>query len=180
MLSSSAAPALSRGRLVICPQCGYSYSAQHGSCAWCTKPLTAPENAATAPLRHLPSTAPVQPQANTYFALQACALLQFLPSGVCLPVSLKTPAVLGRACTDLDEVVDLTDLNAYQHGVSRQHCLLRRRGTTLAVTDLDSTNGTYLNGERLLPYREVVVSEGDRLILGSLHLILFFTQSKDC
>lgn len=43
------------------------------------------------------------------------------------------------------------NLKHYQGGlkVSRQHALLFQESKTLYIQDLDSTNGTYLNGERL-------------------------------
>lgn len=46
-------------------------------------------------------------------------------------------------------------------GVSRKHCEIRREGGQIVVDDLQSTNGTYINGKRLdAPYR---VSVGDVL-----------------
>ncbi len=36
--------------------------------------------------------------------------------------------------------------------------------------DLDSTNGTYLNGLRLSPHKVHSVAHGDSLTLGELHL----------
>jgi pSer/pThr/pTyr-binding forkhead associated (FHA) protein len=103
-------------------------------------------------------------------------VLQFLPSGACVSLILERPTILGRdPYPDPYEALDLTDLNAYQHGVSRRHCRLERRGEHLVAVDLDSTNGTYLNGEALQPQREYVVSHGDKLILGTLHLTISFS-----
>jgi pSer/pThr/pTyr-binding forkhead associated (FHA) protein len=109
-------------------------------------------------------------------------LLQFLPSGMCITLALDRPTVLGRhsfaASPTPDRVVDLSHLGAEKHGVSRQHCLLRRQGAHLILTDLGSTNGTYLNGERISPHRPHRLSEGDRLILGTLHLVVFFGPAR--
>jgi hypothetical protein len=65
------------------------------------------------------------------------AILQFLPSGVVLTLALDNPALLGRTsgASELFDQFDLSDLNAVKHGVSRQHCQLRRQDDHLIVTD---------------------------------------------
>ena len=65
-------------------------------------------------------------------------------------------------------------LAAQQHGVSRQHCLIERRASGLTVSDLGSTNGTFLNERRLEQHRPYALVHGDCLILGTLHLAVFF------
>ena len=47
--------------------------------------------------------------------------------------------------------------------VSRKHALIRRRLGQYAVTDLDSTNGTYVNGRRI--ERSATIKPGDKLTL---------------
>lgn len=69
-----------------------------------------------------------------------------------LPGSVKT---LGRAAR-ADFVVDAGM-------VSRVHCRLAAGPTWLEVTDLDSTNGTYVNGQRVTT---AVMSDGDELGIG--------------
>ena len=75
-----------------------------------------------------------------------------------LPGSIKT---VGRA-TRADFIVDAAL-------VSRLHCRLTAGATELEVVDLDSTNGTFVNGERI---SRVVVKEGDRLGVGRVELIV--------
>jgi len=126
-----------------------------------------------------PFTLPIPSQGKVYFGPETHAILQFLPSGVCHTLVLKEPLILGRATYLVQgEMLDLTEHNAYQHGVSRLHCMLRRQGTHLVVTDLGSANGTYLNGEPMLPHKDYVLSDGDQLILGTLHLTVFFSTSR--
>jgi hypothetical protein len=62
--------------------------------------------------------------------------------------------------------IDLTD--AKEHGVSREHICLYRRGHAVEVEDLGSTNGTLLNGVPLKPYRPASLNDGDQLQLGQL------------
>ena len=84
--------------------------------------------------------------------------------------------ILGREAESLEHIehIDLSSLNAMHHGVSRQHCQFRRQGLQLIVTDLNSTNGTYLNDRRLETGKDEIVLHGDKLILGTLHLLVTF------
>ena len=114
--------------------------------------------------------------ASHYYTFEPGALvvLQFLPSGACVPLTLDNPAILGRRHGKItDDVIDLSPYNALLHGVSRCHCLLQRDNNQLIVADLKSINATYLNGQRLTPYEEHAVAHGSRLILGTLHMLVF-------
>ena len=51
--------------------------------------------------------------------------------------------------------------------VSRRHAEIRRRGPVVVLVDLDSTNGTIVNGRRV---REHPLSDGDRITLGNSRL----------
>ncbi len=53
--------------------------------------------------------------------------------------------------------------------VSRRHALITVRGGVVEVRDLDSANGTYVNGERVMAAE---LREGDRLRIGDLTLEL--------
>lgn len=73
--------------------------------------------------------------------------------------------------------VDLTPFSAYQLGVSRRHALLRKTTTsTIEVLDLGSTNGTFLNGERLTAHESYLVRDGDDLRLGRLEFKIYFQK----
>ena len=51
---------------------------------------------------------------------------------------------------------------------SRHHAEIRRSGSGFVINDLGSTNGTYLNGERLTADRRI--SDGDIVTVGSVNL----------
>ena len=51
--------------------------------------------------------------------------------------------------------------------VSRQHCEVVRTSSGHTVQDLESTNGTYVNG---IPVRAATLAHGDRIELGPLTL----------
>jgi predicted component of type VI protein secretion system len=62
--------------------------------------------------------------------------------------------------------------NAFQipeQSVSSHHCEVVQRGVELVVKDLNSTNGTFINGE---PVKEAVLKSGQILRLGQVELRL--------
>jgi signal transduction histidine kinase len=71
-----------------------------------------------------------------------------------------------------DNMVDLSPLDARRLGVSRRHARLWTTGTGLFLIDLNSTNGTILNGHRLNPGTPFYLGNGDALSLGNLDLIV--------
>jgi hypothetical protein len=158
-----------------CVHCGRFCRPHDTMCPQCRQPLHTSVSLATRRLDRCPLTVPVRHQGSVHFASDARAMLQFLPSGVCILLPLKTVVIIGRAAGPIRKnILDLSDLNAHWHGVSREHCLLRRESTSLVVVDLNSMNGTYLNGERLMAYQGYVLANGDQVILGTLHLTVFF------
>jgi hypothetical protein len=70
--------------------------------------------------------------------------------------------------------VDLAPYGAYENGVSRIHAAIRRGEDTLMLVDLGSTNGTYLNGQRLIPNQPRVLRDGDEVRFGKLVCYIHF------
>ena len=68
---------------------------------------------------------------------------------------------IGRA-PNADFIVDATL-------VSRLHCRLSAGATELQVEDLESTNGTYVNGERV---ERAALKSGDRLGVGEVEFLI--------
>jgi pSer/pThr/pTyr-binding forkhead associated (FHA) protein len=85
--------------------------------------------------------------------------------------------ILGRA--DLNARyhpdVDLTPYGALDRGVSRGHAKLHIDEENLYVTDLGSTNGTFLAGKRLEPDEPTLLRKGDELLLGRLAVQILFS-----
>ncbi len=91
-----------------------------------------------------------------------------------------TKLTIGRVDPDTGEspVVDLIDCKAIEKGVSRRHASIVRRDTgTLSLVDQDSDNGTYLNGQRLVPNQPRILRDGDEIRLG--HLVLYVRFDKN-
>lgn len=68
-----------------------------------------------------------------------------------------TPFVIGRANGDYAPGAA---------GVSRRHCFIDRTGKTYYITDLESTNGVWINGRRLKPYNRTAIECGDIIGIG--------------
>jgi pSer/pThr/pTyr-binding forkhead associated (FHA) protein len=64
--------------------------------------------------------------------------------------------------------LDMTADGGLEHGVSRRHARIYTRDGTCFVEDLDSTNGTFLNGERITPYLPYAFHDGDSLTFGTM------------
>lgn len=65
--------------------------------------------------------------------------------------------------------VDLTPYAGYRMGVSRRHAEIRLENKKyLNLYDLGSSNGTFLNGDRLLAHRSHRISNGDEIRFGQL------------
>jgi hypothetical protein len=85
---------------------------------------------------------------------------------------------LGRfdASTQFKPEVDLQPYGATEKGVSRRHASIIRRDGALHIVDLDTPNGTYLNGQRLIPHQARVLRDGDNIRLGHLVLQVQFAR----
>ena len=67
------------------------------------------------------------------------------------------------------------DVRLDDEGVSRSHLKLSRDNDGFVIVDLDSTNGTYVNGSKI--HRERLV-DGDRVQVGSVTILKFSYQDS--
>jgi pSer/pThr/pTyr-binding forkhead associated (FHA) protein len=70
--------------------------------------------------------------------------------------------------------VNLVPYGGLEKGVSRVHAMLERTDDTLTITDIGSSNGTYLNGQRLVRDQPRVVRDGDEIRFGNLVTRIYF------
>ena len=94
-----------------------------------------------------------------------------------IEVCLENEFVIGRITEATEEkVVDLTLYNAFNLGVSRRHLMVRRSGDEYEVMDLKSSNGTWINGQRLVPLQPYTVKSGSQIRLGNMRIFVSFRQ----
>lgn len=89
----------------------------------------------------------------------------------------RDEAVMGRpdAATGRVPEIDLRQDEA----VSRRHARLFRGTDGFFVEDLDSANGTMLNGDWLTPVKPVALQEGDRIELGEVTVIRVLSLGRE-
>lgn len=95
--------------------------------------------------------------------------LYFPKSQKSIKFRLENRMIIGRAAPDGTRPdVDLGIFGAEDQGVSRQHLALSIDGSELNVTDLQTGNGTTLNGAKLEADKAYPVNHGDLITLGKL------------
>jgi pSer/pThr/pTyr-binding forkhead associated (FHA) protein len=62
------------------------------------------------------------------------------------------------------------DLPLHDPEVSRHHCLIRIRHQEVAISDLGSSNGTFVNGHRLVS--QVKLATGDEIVIGPFRYVV--------
>lgn len=87
--------------------------------------------------------------------------------------------VLGRAdpMSAFRPDLDYGPYGGMRYGVSRRHALLRPEEDALNIFDQASTNGTWVNGQRLMPGQSFPLSDGDIIELGALRMTLRVDES---
>ena len=76
----------------------------------------------------------------------------------------KLPLTVGKLAGAVDMVIK-------EQSISRMHAKFSRNGNSIYVTDLNSTNGTFKNGMRIVPNTSEMIEPGDEIRLGKLKFI---------
>lgn len=92
------------------------------------------------------------------------AILPFPPA--------RTEIIVGREdpVSNVFPDIDLTDHGGDEGGVSRQHARIFIQGSQVLVEDMNSTNYTHVNQQRLTPGQPHPLNDGDELRLGRIKL----------
>jgi response regulator RpfG family c-di-GMP phosphodiesterase/pSer/pThr/pTyr-binding forkhead associated (FHA) protein len=85
-----------------------------------------------------------------------------------LAVLAGSPIIVGRDATCGLQIID--------RGVSREHAKIVRIGEMVFLHDLDSRNGSFVNGERV---KEELLREGDVIRVGATQLVFESLRSKN-
>lgn len=170
-----------------CPYCGHLeyegalYCSECGAPLFSTSPVTQTLGAVYPPHPDMEEAVPV----STTSARPDKIVLLLAESGrtITLDLSEANEWTLGRLAPAQAVMpdIDLTPYNAYESGVSRLHAVIRVRDDgRVTITDLDSSNGTRVNGIKLPPNRPQQLHHGDMVSLGKLAFqVLFKTSNED-
>lgn len=141
---------------LTCPACGIDIDAGDKFCRNCGAVMeAAPAGVET------PSVTP-----------SAGRRLIVLSSGAEIPLPSEGEILIGREdpISGVYPEVDLTPHDGEVAGVSRRHARLTVEGGKLFVEDLDSTNYTFVNRQRLVPKTRHPLNDGDELRCGRVAL----------
>jgi len=90
--------------------------------------------------------------------------------------------IIGRKTeeTASEPFLDIPEADAFNMGLSRRHAVIRKAKSGFEVIDLSSTNGTWLNAERLVPNRPYPFGSGAQLRVGHMRLfVIYHTDLKN-
>lgn len=153
-------PAAAAPAALHCSVCGAEVSPNQAFCASCGAALQVVQEQV---VEVVPETIAVGPH------------LEVMQSGAHIPLVAQAELLVGR----LDEVsgiepeVDLTPHGGLDGGVSRRHARLFYEGNAWFVMDLDSTNGTFVNGKEVAPKTRVPLHDGDKVTFAEVEVIFY-------
>ncbi len=162
---------------IFCPVCKFKNPPDAQVCIYCKSPLpdqhsrtTAETGVKESKLLHkvedLIEKAKVPSQGISIFLLDNASPIAVLND---------EQFVLGRAMEDFGErIIDLIPHGGFDLGVSRKHCLIQKNGASYEVIDLDSTNGTWIEEQRLVPNKVYSLPSGSLLRLGRMRVVVIY------
>jgi hypothetical protein len=156
---------------ILCPNCGKKNSASAEKCSNCGATLKSKE-ARTRVMKKPDLDGDAHPMESGRMLLAIKTRKQPLE------VYITKEMVIGRSSPDSSfrPDIDLAPFDGEQHGVSRSHASLKKEGDTIVITDLESSNETHINGERLYPHETRVLRHGDEVQLGTLMMKVQFKK----
>jgi len=93
---------------------------------------------------------------------------------------IQPQVTLGRQVgTNQRSHVDLEPYGAFDKGVSRVHARIRRNGDRFYAEDMESSNGTFVNGTGLNKGESKLIKNGDELRLGELRMHVYMLADTD-
>ncbi|MBM3238177.1 FHA domain-containing protein [Candidatus Poribacteria bacterium] len=146
---------------IKCPKCGVSNPADSKFCSECGAKLReAPVSEPT-----VPTPTPTPPPTPTPKPSVA-TLVTATGQEIALPD--KAEIIIGR--TDVGIVVDIdtTPFGGHPGGVSRRHCKITVQGDQYSIDDLNSTNGTFVDGTQLAANTPTPLQNGAQIVLGKV------------
>jgi len=163
-----------------CPYCGYNNREGLLFCEECGQGLTdartGPANATHVFEGNASDYAIKSAWGSASLTTAATIIVHIRDAADPLQMPLADQMILGRydSTNSHQPDIDLTPYGALEKGVSRLHATIERNEDVLTLVDLNSSNGTHLNGQRLTPNQPRVLREGDEIQLGKLVAHIYF------
>ncbi len=106
--------------------------------------------------------------------------LRLLKSGACFSIPPEKESILGRASEkqSIFPDIDLSPYRAFEEGVSRLHATITASNAEVIITDLGSSNGTFVNGIKIEPKVPRLLKRGDVVSLGKLKFEIIAQEKR--
>ena len=163
--------------MIICPNCHHEELPGSLFCSECGTQLVVSETPTTQHIQRNPSDilavkppsqSPATAQSSTNLVIDTVVSLHMVDSGQILQLGGQTEFTIGRTAEGQPILpdVDLSVYEAYAQGVSRLHAALKIHNQRVVITDLGSSNGTRVNGQKIVPHVDYPLNHGDMIALG--------------
>lgn len=113
------------------------------------------------------SPTPAEAEASVASSLR---LSGYLSDGTLWDIAIPFSAIGREGGVTIGRDATVADVPLPENGVSRLHLRLELNEQGLAVVDLGSTNGTFINSRPLTPSYGYPLADGDTLTIGTLNI----------
>lgn len=163
--------------MITCPNCQHEELPGSLFCNECGAQLVIPETLTTKSIQRIPSEVlsgksipevTLPQKAAVIAAVNADVSLHMVDSGQIVRLTGQTEFTVGRTAEGQPILpdVDLSQFDAYAQGVSRLHASIKIYQQRVVITDLGSSNGTRINGQKIVPHVDYPLNHGDMIALG--------------
>lgn len=171
--------------MIVCSNCKHANMSGAMFCAECGAQLSAADSLTTQNIDTGQVKQAMRKRAEVLsiplppIVINDWVTLHLMDTGQVLPLSERNEFTLGRISEGQPIMpdVDFSPYQAYASGVSRLHAVIKRDGSRILLMDLGSSNGTYINGKRLDPNMDYILTNGDVIALGKLKMQVLLKAS---
>jgi hypothetical protein len=166
--------------MILCPNCHHYELAGSLFCSECGAQLITTGHLTTQtirpnsadPLGGTAGISPVPAPLQAEKGVESGISLHLMDSGQILSLAGRTEYSIGRGVEGQPVFpdIDLTPYHAYSEGVSRLHATLKILPHGVLITDLGSSNGTRINGQKIVPHIDYPVNHGDVVAFGKMKM----------
>ena len=158
--------------MIRCQSCGAIHPPNTLFCDECGYRLLKAQKVDTAQLPHEQAEELIPPLRLSLYTLDNVKQFE---------CALTTELFIGRTdyTVNARPDIDLSRLKGLTQGVSRRHARLVRTGQKVLLEDLNSLNGTFVGGMKLVAHRPQDIQSGDEIQFGNVVLRIQFNQDQD-
>lgn len=168
--------------MIVCPNCKHQELDGALFCSECGAQLVFSNTKVTEPIAEEMKTLPVNKSISEPVPGQKSngekpsgsvgLSLKVVSSGQVIPLSGQNEFTLGRITEGQPILpdIDLTPYEGYAEGVSRLHAAIRITERGVMIVDLGSSNGTRINGQKIVPNVNYPLKDGDIIALGRIKM----------